>query len=87
MLTCHICRQPWTSHAPDCRVPADLARMRKVAERLEAEGRDDPLLHKLRTYLGLFGQLPCQGRAAMPDAHDCASCGHKEVCVILPDAA
>lgn len=87
MLTCHACRQPWNAHRPDCRVLSDIARLRRVHDRLAAEGRDEALRGKIAGYLNLFGRLPCQGRAAMPVDADCERCGHKEVCVILPEAA
>lgn len=88
MQTCHICHQSWLGpHAPDCRVHADVERLRRVHERMVAEGRNEPLTARIAGYLGLFGDLPCQQRPGMPTAHDCDTCGHKEVCVILPEAA
>ncbi|MEW5726240.1 MAG: hypothetical protein AB1918_00300 [Pseudomonadota bacterium] len=84
MLACHLCARPWNDHAADCRVVADLQRLRRVHDRLVAEGRDDDLVRRMARYLDLFGDLPCQRQPDMPDAAACAACGHKDVCVILP---
>jgi len=84
MLTCHVCQKPWGQHAPNCRVLVDLDRMRRVHDRLVAEGRDADLRQRMGRYIELFGVLPCQQRPTMPTHSDCDSCGHKEVCVILP---
>lgn len=87
MKTCHICHQSWTAHAPNCRVHADMERLRRVHERMVADGRDDPLRDKMATYINLFGNLPCQKQPELPTTRDCEKCGHKAVCVILPRAA
>lgn len=84
MKTCHICRRPWDSHSADCRVLEDLDRMRRVHDRLVSEGREPELRGRMSRYLGLFGKLPCQARDGLPTASDCNSCGHKDVCVIVP---
>lgn len=84
MRNCHICHQSWLGHAPDCRVHADIERLRRVYERMLGDGREDPLMTKMASYIGLFGDLPCQKRPEMPTAQDCGKCGHKAVCVILP---
>ncbi|TAN62472.1 MAG: hypothetical protein EPN20_10940 [Magnetospirillum sp.] len=66
---------------------ADLERMRQVRDRLVDEGRESALSDRMTRYLDLFDNLPCQSRDALPVAHDCDNCGHKGVCIILPDAA
>lgn len=65
----------------------DLARMHRVLERLLSEGRETELANRIASYLGLFGNLPCQQRPGLPSHGDCNSCGHKDVCVILPETA
>ncbi|MGE5504581.1 MAG: hypothetical protein ACM31L_09175 [Actinomycetota bacterium] len=87
MKVCHVCRRPWLDHAPDCRVLADLDRMRRVFARLVAENREAGLSRKIGTYLEEFGKLPCQQHDGLPDSHDCDACGHREVCVIMPPEA
>jgi hypothetical protein len=84
MLQCHVCRQPWDRHAPDCRVVVDMGRLRRVYDRLVAEDREEALRDKIGRYLGLFGALPCQKRPEPPTSHDCRACGHADACVIMP---
>lgn len=87
MKTCHVCGQSWLAHAPDCRVRDDLARMQRVHDRLVAEGRDPELANRIGGYLAIFGHLACQQRPEMPSHADCNACGHKDICVILPQVA
>lgn len=86
MRICHVCGMRWDSHAPDCRVRADLERMRRTRDRMVSEGRGGELLQKMDSYLKLFGELPCQLLERMPVVNDCSKCGHGDVCVIKPAA-
>ncbi len=86
MRKCHVCGQSWTAHAHDCRIRDDIDRMRRIHDRMIAEGRTDALRHRIKTYLDLFGALPCQHRDGLPSPHDCASCGHGDICVMVQTA-
>ena len=84
MKDCHICHASWAAHAQGCRVPADLARMRRVYDRLTAEDRDATLRDRIGRYLQEFGTLRCQAAEGLPRTADCAACGYADICVIRP---
>ncbi len=84
MKECHLCHAPWAAHAPGCRVPADLERMRRVYDRLVAEDREAILRERIGGYLREFGTLRCQRADHPPGAPLCADCGYPDICILVP---
>ncbi len=87
MRECHVCARSWSNHAPDCRVHADLERMRRVLVRLDEEDREPVLRARMGSYLEEFGNLPCQREEGFPSQSSCRKCGHNGICVIITDGA